>query len=76
MPASTAISSPTFGWSSSPATHRLVGQHAENVTVGNGERGTDAAEQALVIRYAAAVAPIGKRVIGHLTAAATKSEDR
>jgi 5'-nucleotidase len=58
-----------------PATKHLIGQHAENITVGNGERGTDAAEQALVGRYAAAVAPIGERVIGHLTTVATRSED-
>ena len=58
-----------------PATKHLIGQHAENITVGNGERGTDAAEQALVSRYAAAVAPIGERVIGHLTTVATRSED-
>jgi 5'-nucleotidase len=58
-----------------PATHRLISQDARNLVVGNGEHGEDAAEKALVGRYAAAVAPIGKRIIGHLTATATKSTD-
>ncbi len=58
-----------------PATHRLVGQDAHNLVVGNGERGTDAAEQALVDRYAAAVAPIGSRIVGHLTAPATRNTE-
>jgi 5'-nucleotidase len=59
-----------------PATHRLIGQDAHNIIVGNGERGEDAAEKALVSRYAAAVAPIAKRVIGHLSAPApTSAED-
>lgn len=56
-----------------PATHRLVGQDAHNIVVGDGEHGTDAAEQALVGRYAAAVAPIANRVIGHLNAPAPKA---
>jgi 5'-nucleotidase len=58
-----------------PATHRLVGQDAHNIVVGNGERGTDTAEQALVARYAAAVAPIADRIIGHLTAPAPNAQD-
>lgn len=58
-----------------PASHHLIGQDARNVTVGNGEHGENAAEAALVSRYAAAVASIAKRVIGRLTVAATKSED-
>jgi 5'-nucleotidase len=58
-----------------PATHRLVGQDAHNIVVGNGERGTDTAEQALVFRYAAAVAPIADRIIGHLTAPAPNAQD-
>ena len=58
-----------------PATHRLVGQDAHNVTVGNGERGEDAAERALVGRYAAAVSPIASRLIGHLTAPAPHAVD-
>ena len=56
-----------------PATHRLVAQDARNIVVGNGERGEDAAEKALVDRYAAAVAPIASRIVGHLSAPATKS---
>jgi 5'-nucleotidase len=56
-----------------PATHRLIGQDAHNITVGNGERGEDAAEKALVDRYAAAVAPIANRIIGHLSAPAPNS---
>ena len=58
-----------------PSTRRLVGQHAHNIVVGNGERGTDAAEQALVGRYAAAVAPIADRIIGHLAAPAPNAPD-
>jgi 5'-nucleotidase len=58
-----------------PATHRLVGQDAHNVIVGNGERGEDASEKALVDRYAAAVAPIASRIVGHLTAAATRGAE-
>jgi 5'-nucleotidase len=58
-----------------PATRRLVGQDAHNIVVGNGERGTDTAEQALVARYAAAVAPIADRIIGHLTAPAPNAQD-
>ena len=58
-----------------PVTHRLIGQDAHNVVVGNGERGTDRAEEALVDRYAAAVAPIGKRIIGRLTAPAPTDAD-
>jgi 5'-nucleotidase len=58
-----------------PATHRLVGQDAHNIVVGNGERGEDSAEKALVDRYAAAVAPIANRIIGRLTAAAPNAQD-
>jgi 5'-nucleotidase len=56
-----------------PATHRLIGQDAHNVVVGNGEHGEDASEKALVGRYAVAVTPIASRIIGHLTAPATRS---
>ena len=56
-----------------PATHRLISQDARNIVVGNGERGEDAAEKALVDRYAAAVAPIAGRIVGHLSAPATRS---
>ena len=58
-----------------PVTHRLIGQDAHNITVGTGDRGEDAAEKALVDRYATAVAPIASRVVGHLTRAATRSAD-
>ena len=58
-----------------PATHRLVGQDALNVVVGNGERGEDPAERALVGRYAAAVAPIADRIVGHLAAPAPNAQD-
>ena len=58
-----------------PTTHRLVGQQARNIVVGNGEQGNDAAEQALVDRYAAAVAPIASRIIGRLTAPAPNAQD-
>ncbi|MFL6762509.1 MAG: bifunctional metallophosphatase/5'-nucleotidase [Sphingomicrobium sp.] len=56
-----------------PATHRLLSQSAQNLVVGKGERGEDASERALVERYATAVAPIATRIIGHLTAPATKN---
>ena len=58
-----------------PATRRLVGQDARNIIVGNGERGEDHAEAALVDRYAAAIAPIASRLIGHLTAPAPHAVD-
>lgn len=58
-----------------PATHRLISQEARNMVVGNGEHGTDPAEQALVDRYAAAVAPIGSRIIGRLSAPAPHAVD-
>ncbi|HEV2594417.1 MAG TPA: bifunctional metallophosphatase/5'-nucleotidase [Sphingomicrobium sp.] len=58
-----------------PTTHRLISQDANNIIVGNGERGEDAAETDLVKRYAAAAAPIANRVIGHLTASAPNAED-
>jgi 5'-nucleotidase len=57
------------------ATHRLVSQDARNFVVGNGERGEDAAEKALVGRYAAAVAPVASRVIGRLAAPAPNDVD-
>jgi 5'-nucleotidase len=58
-----------------PATHRLLSQNARNIVVGNGEGGEDAAEKALVSRYATAVAPIASRIIGRLTAPAPNSVD-
>ena len=58
-----------------PSTHRLIGQDAANVVVGNGERGDDPAVQSLVGRYAAAIAPVANQVIGRLTATATKNGD-
>ena len=58
-----------------PASHRLIGQDARNFVVGNGERGEDAAEKALVDRYAEAVAPIASRIVGHLSASATKNTE-
>jgi len=58
-----------------PITRQLIGQDARNIVVGNGERRTDPAEQALVDRYAAAVAPIGNRIIGRLTAPATRNTE-
>jgi 5'-nucleotidase len=57
------------------ATHRLISKDAHNIVVGNGERGEDAAEKALVDRYATAVAPIANRIIGRLTAPAPNSVD-
>jgi len=56
-----------------PTTHRLLDQTANNITVGNGERGDDPAVHALVDRYATAVAPIANKIIGRLTAVAAKS---
>ena len=58
-----------------PSTRRLIGQDATNVVVGNGERGVDPAEQALVSRYATAVAPIANKVVGQLTEKATTDAD-
>ena len=58
-----------------PVTHHLLGQRAQNVVVGNGERGDDPEVKALVDRYATAVAPIANRVIGHLTATAKKNDE-
>jgi 5'-nucleotidase len=58
-----------------PSTHRLIGQDATNVVVGNGERGDDPAVQSLIGRYAAAIAPVANQVIGRLTATAEKNGD-
>ena len=58
-----------------PGTRRLVSQHARNIVVGNGENGEDLAEKSLVDRYAAAIAPIGNRVIGRMTAPAPHAVD-
>jgi len=55
-----------------PRTHRLLAQNARNVPMIRQGAG-DPAIAALVDRYAAAVAPIGDRVVGHLTAAAAKN---
>ena len=58
-----------------PATHRLLHQDAHNLVVGNGERGEDPAEKALVERYRAAVAPIANRIVGRLTTPAPNAAD-
>ena len=58
-----------------PATRRLLKQDAANLVVGNGERGVDSAEQALVARYATAVAPIANRIIGRLSQKAAVDPD-
>ena len=58
-----------------PTTHRLISQRASNLTVGNGERGGAPAVKSLVDRYATAVAPVANRIVGHLTAAATRDEN-
>ena len=59
-----------------PSTRRLLRQAATNVVVGNGQRGVDQAEQALVSRYATAIAPIANAVVGRLTEnAATDPDD-
>ena len=58
-----------------PATHRLVSQRASNSTVGGGERGEAQDVRVLVGRYAAAVAPVANRIVGHLTATATRDEN-
>ena len=58
-----------------PSTRRLIRQDATNVVVGNGQRGVDSAEQALVARYATAVAPIANKVVGRLTEKATTDAD-
>ena len=58
-----------------PATHQLIAQHASNTVVGSGERGEAPAVKALVDRYAAAVAPVANRIIGRLSAPATRDEN-
>jgi 5'-nucleotidase len=58
-----------------PRTHRVLGQDASNDIVGNGENGDDPGVKALIDRYATAVAPVGNRVIGHLTATAKKNDE-
>ena len=58
-----------------PATRQLLKQAATNVVVGNGERGVDAAEHALVSRYATAIAPIASQVVGRLTETAATDPD-
>jgi 5'-nucleotidase len=58
-----------------PATHRLIGQDASNIVVGNGEHGEDVQEKALVDHYAAAITPIASRAVGRLTAPATNAQD-
>jgi 5'-nucleotidase len=58
-----------------PSTHRLIGQDATNVVVGNGERGDDPAVKSLIGKYEAAVAPVANQVIGRLTATAAKNDD-
>ena len=55
------------------STHQLVGQDATNVVVSTRE--SDNQVKAFVDRYAAAVAPVGDRVIGRLTETAKKSDD-
>ena len=56
-----------------PRTHRLLGQDAINRVVGNDN--DDPQVKALVDRYAAAVAPVGNKVIGRLTEAAKKNDE-
>jgi len=58
-----------------PSTHRLIGQDANNIVVGNGDRGDDPAVRSLVQRYETAIAPVANQVIGRLTATATKNGD-
>jgi len=58
-----------------PSSHRLIGEDATNVVVGNGERGDDFAVKSLVGKYEAAVAPVANQVIGRLTATAAKNDD-
>jgi len=56
-----------------PRTHRLLGQDAVNRVVGNDN--DDPQVKALVDRYAAAVAPVGNKVIGRLTETAKKNDE-
>ena len=58
-----------------PSSHRLIGEDATNVVVGNGERGDDFAVKSVVGKYEAAVAPVANQVIGRLTATAAKNDD-
>jgi len=56
-----------------PRTHRLLGQDAVNRVVGNDN--DDPQVKALVDRYAAAVAPVGNKVIGRPTETAKKNDE-
>jgi 5'-nucleotidase len=56
-----------------PRTHHLLAQDATNRIVGADN--DDPRVKALVDRYAAAVAPVGNKVIGRLTETAKKSDD-
>ncbi len=56
-----------------PRTGAFNDQRAENLVVGNGERGSDAAVKAHVDKYVAAAAPLANRVVGRLTATATRN---
>lgn len=58
-----------------PRTRTLLDQRAENLIVGTGERGSDAAMKAYVDKYVAAAAPLANRVVGRLTATAARSTD-
>lgn len=57
-----------------PRTGAFNDQTAQNVVVGSGDRGSDAAVKAHVDKYVAAAAPLANRVVGRLTTIAKRSE--
>jgi 5'-nucleotidase len=57
-----------------PVSRRMIGERAVNVPV-TGAVGSDSQVAALVARYVIASKPAAERVVGHLDAPATKSEE-
>jgi 5'-nucleotidase len=57
-----------------PVSRRMIGERAVNVPV-TGAVGSDSQVAALVARYVIASKPAAERVVGHLEAPATKSEE-
>lgn len=56
-----------------PRDRRLIDQRATNQLTGNGENGVDAGVKAHVDKYVAAAAPLANRVVGKLSATATRT---
>ena len=58
-----------------PSTRRLLAQRADNLLVGNGERGKDMRVGELVDLYARAAAPVAARPVGRLSGPAPRHAD-